>query len=283
MDTSADVLQLIEEAYKTFSKGQRYIADYICNNYDKAVDMTAARLGKIVGVSESTVVRFATELGFKGYPQFQKALGELVKQRLSSVQRISLAYERLSESPDLISSVLHNDIQNLKHTEEMIDRDAFYRAVDLIGDARKIYVIGGRSCSTLASFLNYYLSYIFDDVRLIRSDSVTESIGEQDVILAISFPRYSVKTIQTVSFAKNRKAKIIAITDGEQSPLAKYADCSIYAGSDMVSFVDSLVAPLSVVNALLAALSMRYKDSVTDTMLSMESIWNTMNEYERID
>ena len=222
MDTSADVLQLIEESYKTFSKGQRYIADYICNNYDKAVDMTAARLGKIVGVSESTVVRFATELGFKGYPQFQKALGELVKQRLSSVQRISLAYERLSESPDLISSVLHNDIQNLKHTEEMIDRDAFYRAVDLIGDARKIYVIGGRSCSTLASFLNYYLSYIFDDVRLIRSDSVTESveeihrIGEQDVILAISFPRYSVKTIQTVSFAKNRKAKIIAITDGEQ-------------------------------------------------------------------
>mgnify|MGYP004519786283 FL=1 len=289
MDTSTDVLQLIEESYKTFSKGQRYIANYICSNYDKAVDMTAARLGKIVGVSESTVVRFATELGFKGYPQFQKALGELVKQRLSSVQRISLAYERLSESPDLVSSVINNDIQNLKHTEEMLDRETFYKAVDLIGDARKIYVIGGRSCSTLASFLSYYLNYIFDDVRLIRSDSVTESIeeihriGDEDVILAISFPRYSVKTIQTVSFAKNRKAKIIAITDGAQSPLAKYADCSIYAGSDMVSFVDSLVAPLSVVNALLAALSMRYKDSVTDTMLSMESIWNTMNEYEHID
>lgn len=289
MDTSTDVLQLIEESYKTFSKGQRYIANYICSNYDKAVDMTAARLGKIVGVSESTVVRFATELGFKGYPQFQKALGELVKQRLSSVQRISLAYERLSESPDLISSVINNDIQNLKHMEEMLDREAFYKAVDLIGDARKIYVIGGRSCSTLASFLSYYLNYIFDDVRLIRSDSVTESIeeihriGDEDVIIAISFPRYSVKTIQTVSFAKNRKAKIIAITDGAQSPLAKYADCSIYAGSDMVSFVDSLVAPLSVVNVLLAALSMRYKDSVTDTMLSMESIWNTMNEYEHID
>ena len=195
-----------------------------------------------------------------------------MKQRLSSVQRISLAYERLSESPDLISSVINNDIQNLKHTEEMLDREAFYKAVDLIGDARKIYVIGGRSCSTLASFLSYYLNYIFDDVRLIRSDSVTESIeeihriGDEDVIIA-----------------KNRKAKIIAITDGAQSPLAKYADCSIYAGSDMVSFVDSLVAPLSVVNALLAALSMRYKDSVTDTMLSMESIWNTMNEYEHID
>ena len=215
MDTSTDVLQLIEESYKTFSKGQRYIANYICSNYDKAVDMTAARLGKIVGVSESTVVRFATELGFKGYPQFQKALGELVKQRLSSVQRISLAYERLSESPDLISSVINNDIQNLKHTEEMLDREAFYKAVDLIGDARKIYVIGGRSCSTLASFLSYYLNYIFDDVRLIRSDSVTESIeeihriGDEDVIIAISFPRYSVKTIQTVSFAKNRKAKIM--------------------------------------------------------------------------
>lgn len=286
MDTSTDVLELIEESYKTFSKGQRYIANYICSNYDKAVDMTAARLGKIVGVSESTVVRFATELGFKGYPQFQKALGEMVKQRLSSVQRISLTYDRLSESSDLVSSVIHSDIQNLKRTEELIDRGAFDQAVDLIGNARKIYVIGGRSCGTLASFMSYYLSYIFEDVRLIRSDSVTESIeeihriNEQDVIVAISFPRYSMKTIQTVSFARNRQAKIIAITDGEQSPLAQYADCSIYAGSDMVSFVDSLVAPLSVINALLAALSMRYKDSVINTMKSMESIWNKLNEYE---
>lgn len=289
MDTSTDVLELIEESYKTFSKGQRYIANYICNNYDKAVDMTAARLGSIVGVSESTVVRFATELGFRGYPQFQKALGELVKQRLSSVQRISLTYDRLSESGDLLSSVIHNDIQNLKHTEELIDREAFNQAVDLIGSARRIYVIGGRSCGTLASFLSYYLNYIFEDVRLIRSDSVTESIEEihrisdQDVILAISFPRYSMKTIQTVTFARNRQAKIIAITDGKQSPLAKSADCSIYAGSDMVSFVDSLVAPLSVINALLAALSMRYKDSVIDTMASMESIWDKLNEYEGID
>ncbi len=289
MDTSADVLELIEESYRTFSKGQRYIADYICSNYDKAVDMTAARLGKIVGVSESTVVRFATELGFKGYPQFQKALGELVKQRLSSVQRISLTYDRLSESEDLVSSVIHNDIQNLKRTEELIDRRAFNQAIDLIGNARKIYVIGGRSCGTLASFLSYYLSYIFEDVRLIRSDSETESIeeihriNERDVIIAISFPRYSMKTIQTVSFARNQKAKIIAITDGEQSPLAKYSDCSIYAGSDMVSFVDSLVAPLSVVNAMLAALSMRYKDSVINTMKSMESIWNKLNEYEHLD
>lgn len=286
MDTSADVLELIEASYKTFSKGQKYIATYICNNYDKAVDMTAARLGHIVGVSESTVVRFATELGFKGYPQFQKALGELVKKKLSSVQRISLTYDRLSESEDLVNSVIHNDIHNLKKTAEILDRQAFNKAVDLIGSARRIYVIGGRSCGALAEFLSYYLNYIFDDVRLIRSDSVTESIeeiyriNEQDVVIAISFPRYSMKTIQTMTFARNRKARIIAITDGNQSPLVAYADCSIYAGSDMVSFVDSFVAPLSVINALLAALSMRYKDSVIHTMASMESIWNELNEYE---
>ena len=178
---------------------------------------------------------------YRESPELQRVLTDpsVYKERLSSVQRISLAYERLSESPDLISSVINNDIQNLKHTEEMLDREAFYKAVDLIGDARKIYVIGGRSCSTLASFLSYYLNYLFDDVRLIRSDSVTESIeeihriGDEDVIIAISFPRYSVKTIQTVSFAKNRKAKIIAITDGAQSPLAKYADCSKLYHSDL--------------------------------------------------
>lgn len=286
MDTSVDVLELIQGSYKTFSKGQRYIANYICNNYDKAVDMTAAKLGSIVGVSESTVVRFATELGFKGYPHFQKALGELVKKRLSSVQRISLTYDRLSESDDLVSSVIHNDVQILKHTEEMVDRASFERAVELIGDARRIFVIGGRSCGPLASFLTYYLNYIFEDVRLVRSDSVTESIeeihriNEQDVIIAISFPRYSTKTVQTMTFARKRKARIIAITDGDQSPLVEYADCAIYAGSDMVSFVDSLVGPLSVINALLAALSMRYKDTVTATMSSMESIWDELNEYE---
>ncbi len=286
MDTSVDVLELIETSYKTFSKGQRYIANYICNNYDKAVDMTAAKLGSIVGVSESTVVRFATELGFKGYPQFQKALDEMVKKRLSSVQRISLTYERLSETEDLVRAVIRNDVQNMKRTAEMIDRAAFNHAVDLIGNARKIYVIGGRSCAALASFLSFYLNYIFEDVHLIRSDSVTESIeevyriSEQDVIIAISFPRYSMKTIQTMTFARKRKANIIAITDGDQSPLVEYADCSLYARSDMVSFVDSLVAPLSLVNALLAALSMRYKDSVIHTMASMESIWNELNEYE---
>ncbi len=286
MDTAIDVLELIEKSYTTFSKGQRHIADFVCNNYDKAVDMTAAKLGKIVGVSESTVVRFATELGFKGYPQFQKALEEMVKHRLSSVGRISLTYDRIASGEDLVRSVLNSDIQILKRTEEMIDRDAFDKAVDLIGQARRIYVMGGRSCSTLVYFLGYYLNYIFEDVHIISSDSFTGSIeqlcrmNEEDVILAMSFPRYSMKTVQTVSFAKSRGARILALTDGEQSPLVRYADCALYAYSDMASFVDSLVAPMSVGNALLVALCMRYKDAVMHTMSSLESIWDKMNEYE---
>ncbi len=176
MDTSMDVLQLIEEKYPGFSKGQKHIADYIRDNYDKAVDMTALKMGKTVGVSESTVVRFATELGFKGYPELQKALRELVKSRLNSVQRISMTYERSLEKDDFVRQVLRNDISNLRRTEDLLDEQAFNKAIDLIGRARRIYVTGGRSCGILASFLSYYLGYIFDNVRLIRSDSMTESI-----------------------------------------------------------------------------------------------------------
>ncbi len=286
MDTSMDVLQLIEEKYPGFSKGQKHIADYIRDNYDKAVDMTALKMGKTVGVSESTVVRFATELGFKGYPELQKALRELVKSRLNSVQRISMTYERSLEKDDFVRQVLRNDISNLRRTEDLLDEQAFNKAIDLIGRARRIYVTGGRSCGILASFLSYYLGYIFDNVRLIRSDSMTESIEEihgissEDVIIAISFPRYSFKTVQTVTFARKRQARIIAITDSGQSPLADFADCLLFARSDMVSFIDSLVAPLSVINALLAALSFRYKDTVIETLASMEAIWNDLHEYD---
>ncbi len=287
METNQDVLELIEAKFTSFSKGQKHIANYIKENYDKAVDMTAAKLGSIVGVSESTVVRFATELGFKGYPQFQKALSELVKKKLSSVQRVSLTYDRMSDTQDLLSSVLNNDVQNIKRTAQLVDRTAFEQAIDLIGHARKIYIIGGRSCSMLASFLGYYLNYIFDDVRPIRSDSITESIeeihriDENDVIIAISFPRYSNKTIKTMSFARKRNAKIIVLTDGPQSPLVQYSDCAIYARSDMVSFADSLVAPMSVLNAMIVALSMQYKDKVIESMANMESIWSDMNEYDQ--
>ena len=221
MEKTDDVLDLIEASYHTFSKGQRRIADFVSEHYDRAVSMTAARLGQTVGVSESTVVRFAIELGYKGFPQFQKALKELVKKRLSSVQRMSLAYDKLSADENLVSAVIQDDIRNLNATIRMVDTEAFEKAVDLIDHARKIYVVGGRSCGMLASFLAYYLNYILDQVHLVSSDSLTESleeiyrIGEEDVVVAISFPRYSLKTQQTVAFAKNRQAKIIAITDGE--------------------------------------------------------------------
>ena len=285
MEKSKDVLGRIEASYHRFSKGQKRIADYVRRNYEKAASMTAARLGETVGVSESTVVRFATELGYKGFPQFLKALQELVKKQLSSVQRVSLAYERLASKDDLVSTVIHDDIRTLNATMQMVDKQAFNQAVALIDKARKIYVVGGRSCGMLASFFAYYLSFILDQVHLVSSDSVTESleeiyrINEEDVVVAISFPRYSVKTQQTMAFAKNRHARIIAITDGILSPLVKYADCCIYARSDMVSFVDSLVAPLSVINALLAAISMKNKDSVTETLSSMETMWDEMHEY----
>ena len=285
MEKTDDVLALIEASYHTFSKGQRRIADFVSENYDKAVSMTAARLGQTVGVSESTVVRFAIELGYKGFPQFQKALKELVKKRLSSVQRMKLASDKLSAGENLVSAVIQDDIRNLNATAQMVDPEAFEKAVDLIDQARKVYVVGGRSCGMLASFLTYYLNYIRDRVHLVSSDSLTESleeiyrIGGEDVVVAISFPRYSLKTQQTVAFAKNRQARIVAITDGEQSPLNRYADCCIFARSDMVSFVDSLVAPLSVINALLAAISLRNKDSVTETLRSMETMWHEMHEY----
>lgn len=285
MEKTEDVLALIEASYHTFSKGQRRIADFVSENYDKAVSMTAARLGQTVGVSESTVVRFAIELGYKGFPQFQKALKELVKKRLSSVQRMKLASDKLSAGENMVSAVIQDDIRNLNATAQMVDQEAFQKAVDLIDQARKVYVVGGRSCGMLASFLTYYLNYIRDRVHLVSSDSLTESleeiyrIGEEDVVVAISFPRYSLKTQQTVAFAKNRQARIVAITDGEQSPLNRYADCCIFARSDMVSFVDSLVAPLSVINALLAAISLRNKDSVTETLRSMETMWHEMHEY----
>ncbi len=289
MERTEDVLALIEASYHTFSKGQRRIADYVTENYDKAVSMTAAKLGQTVGVSESTVVRFAIELGYKGFPQFQKALKELVKKRLSSVQRMSLAYDKLSADDNLASAVIQDDIRNLNATVQMVDQDAFETAVDLICQARKIYVVGGRSCGILASFLAYYLNYILDQVHLVSSDSLTESleeiyrINDKDVVIAISFPRYSLKTQQTMAFAKKRNARIVAITDGEQSPLKAYADCCIFAKSDMVSFVDSLVAPLSVINALLAAISLRNKDSVTETLRSMETMWDEMHEYNFLE
>lgn len=289
MNRKTDVIELIRDGYDSFSKGHKRIADFILNSYDRAVTMTAASLGEAAGVSESTVVRFASRLGFSGYPQFQKALSDTMKWRFNSVQRISLADNRLQSSKDMVHQILTDDIQDLRRTDELIDRASFNKAVDLLCSARRIYVVGGRSCTMLASFFSYYLSYINDNVRLIKSDSFTESIedirniSQEDVIVGISYPRYSMKTVTALEFAHRRHARIIALTDSEQSPLTSFADCSIFARSDMTSFVDSLVAPLSVINALLAAVSMRCKDSVIKTMASLETLWSEMNEYEHSD
>jgi len=283
-----DLLRQIESSYHSFSKGQKCIANYVMNNYDKAVNLTAAKLGRIVGVSESTVVRFATELGFKGYPGFQKALDEIVKNKLNSIQRIALTTTRLEEDK-VLDMVLQSDYENLRFTKEQMNNEDFDRAIDLISDARKIYIVGGRSCEALAQFMGYYLNYIFDNVKLISSNSVTVSLEEihrmnsEDVIIGVSFPRYSIDTVRVIEFSQKRNAKIITITDSNASPMIKYSDCKLFAKSDMVSVVDSLVAPLSLINALIAALSIRNKDRVVASMETLEDIWEEFSVYKDAD
>lgn len=284
MEVAIDLLKKIEESYKTFSKGQKRIAAYVCENYDQAVNLTAAKLGKIVGVSESTVVRFATELGFKGYPQFQDALEEIVKNKLNSIQRMKLTINRVDED-NILEAVLHSDCDNIKRTAEEIDKQQFNKAVEMISGARRIYVAGGRSCEALSRFLVYYLNYIFPDVKMIISSSLTESfedihrINEEDVVIGISFPRYSIDTVRVIEFCKRRNAHVIALTDSSASPMIKYSDCVLFAKSDMVSIVDSLAAPLSVINALVAALSMRNREQVVKTMRTLEHIWKEFSVY----
>lgn len=284
MEQSQDLLEQINALYKSFSKGQKRIANYITENYDSAVNLTAAKLGKIVGVSESTVVRFATELGFKGYPQFQDALEEIVKNKLNSIQRIRMTTNNIEKS-EILHTVLQSDKENIKRTRDDISKEEFEKALNLISDADHIYVVGGRSCEPLSHFMAYYLNYIFADVKLVDSGSLAESfedihrIGPEDVVFGITFPRYSVDTVKIVEFSKNRGARIIALTDSAVSPLTKYADCVLYAKSDMVSFADSLVAPLSVINALIAGLSIQNNEKVLKTMEGLEKIWKEFSVY----
>lgn len=279
-----ELLRRIEEQYKELSKGQKRLADYIVQNYDKAVFLTAARLGKVVGVSESTVVRFATQLGYKGYPGFQRALEELVRHKLNSIQRMEVTYGRISQS-EILESVLQSDIEKIKMTIGSLDQKAFEEAVDTIVKARKIYIIGIRSCAPLANFLCYYLNLIFDHITLVHTNSSSEifeqmiRIGEEDVVIGISFPRYSMRTLKALEFASNRKAKVITLTDSVHSPMTIYSSCNLIARSDMASIVDSLVAPLSVVNALVVALCMRRQKEVVDTLESMEKIWDEYQVY----
>ena len=284
--TTNELLLRIKEKYKKMSKGQRRLADYVCNDYDKAVFLTAAKLGEIVGVSESTVVRFATQLGYKGYPGFQKALEELVRNKLNSIQRMEVTYGRISQS-EILETVLQSDIDKIKMTLADIDHKAFDLAIDTLLNARRVYVIGIRSCAPLASFLGFYLNLVCDNVSVVDVNSSSEifeqliRINEHDVIIGISFPRYSMRTLKALEFASNRKAKVITLTDSVHSPMNLYSSCNLIARSDMASIVDSLVAPLSVVNALVVALCMKRQKEVVSTLETLEEIWGEYEVYSR--
>lgn len=281
----SDILKNIELNNAFFSKGQKKIADFIINQYNKAVFMTAAKIAEETGVSESTVVRFANALGFDGYPEFQQGLQESVKGKLTALQRFEQASEHL-ESRDMLSLVMNSDVSRLKSTYEQMDKQLFEKAVQAITNAKKIYIIGVRSSSALASFLGFYLNLLFDDVRVISTTSVSEvfeqimRIGEGDALIGISFPRYSNRTVKALQYAKTKNATVISVTDSKVSPLVEYSDVALLAESGMVSFVDSLVAPLSIINALIVSLGMNKKAEIKDTFDRLEDIWKEYNVYK---
>lgn len=280
-----NLLKNIEDRMPTFSKSQKLISRYILDNYDKAAYMTASKLGSVVKVSESTVVRYAIELGFAGYPEFQHSLQEIVRTRLTSFQRMEVTNSLIGDG-DVLTKVLLSDIEKIKRTLEEIDREAFEEAVERIVEAKNIYIIGMGSASVLARALNISLRMIFDDVRLIVESSGSEiyeqimNIGEGDVIVAASFPRYSRRVVNAVSFARDSGADVIALTDSTVSPIAPYADQILYAKSDMASFADSLAAPLSVINALVVAVSRKKQDEFTLRLRQLEKIWEEYNVYD---
>lgn len=283
-----DILALIQGNMKTFSKGQKLIANFILESYDKAAFMTASKLGKTVHVSESTVVRFAAELGYDGYPSMQKALQEMIRSKLTSIQRIEVSNDRIGNQ-DVLSMVMHSDIEKIRMTLEEVNRASFERAVEKIVSARHIYILGVRSAAAIASFLGFYFNLIFDNVTVVHSTSTSEvfeqllHIGPEDVILGVSFPRYSRRTVQAMHFARDRKAQVIAITDSQVSPLAASATHTLVAKSDMASFVDSLVAPLSMINALIVAVSQKKKEDLSHTFETLEQIWDEYEVYEKVE
>ncbi len=285
MSNRNDLSNRINESYSKLSKGQKLLAAYITDNYDKAVFLTAAKLGETVGVSESTVVRFAMHLGYKGYPEFQSALADQVRSKLNSVQRMEVTYGRISQSK-ILESVLKADADRIRSTLGRIDEQAFEMAVDTILSAKNIYIIGIRSCAPLAEFLSFYFTLMFEHVHLLRTNSSSEifeqmvRIGREDVIIGISFPRYSMRTLKAMEFANNRSAKVITVTDSVHSPMNLYSSCNLIADSDMASIVDSLVAPLSVINALIVALCMKKQDEVAGTLEMLEDVWDEYQVYE---
>lgn len=284
MDNGQDIITRINEKMNTMSKSHKAIAGYIKDHYDQAVFMTAAKLGDELGISESTVVRFASGLGYEGYPEFQKALEEWVKNKLSAVQKIGAKYGHSSQS-EILSSVLGADVEKIQDTIANLDPNAFEMAVSTILEAKNVYVIGLRSCAPLADFLHFYLNMIRGNVKLLNTTSVSETfeqmlrIDENDVMIGISFPRYSMRTLKALEFANDRNAKVISITDSIHSPMCLYSSCNLLARSDMVSIVDSLVAPLSVINALVVAMCLKRPQEVKKNLETLEDVWNNYQVY----
>ena len=281
-----DLLVTIKERMPTFSKGQKLIASYVLEHYEKVAYMTAAKLGSIVSLSESTVVRFASELGFDGYPDFQNSLKELTRNMLTSVQRIDLTNDLIGDS-DLLEKVLVSDAEKIRRTLDTIDRDSFNEAVKKIVTAKNIYILGVRSSSALAGFLNFNLRMVLDNVRTVQATSGSEMfehiihLSKDDVLIVISFPRYSQRVINAAEYAKSVGANVIALTDSEHSPIALYADQLLTAQSDMVSYVDSLVAPLSIINAIIVAVSRERKELFYEQLKKLETIWEEYDVYTK--
>lgn len=284
-ESLSGVVERITDAMDSMSKGQKAIARYILDNYETAAYMTAAKLGEATGVSESTVVRFSMELGYEGYPHFQKALLEELKVKLTSVQRLNAA-SRFADDASVVKSILQADMDSLKHTYENLNEEAFSQAVQTILQAKKIYIMGLRSSAPLSSFMQFYMTILFDDVVHIHSNSANEvfeqilPIGPGDVMIGISFPRYSTRTIKSMQYARDRGANVIVITDKQDTPMTEYADVALFARSDMASFVDSLTAPLSLINALLVALGMHRKSHIEHSFEALEKLWEEYKVYD---
>ena len=283
---NSDILTMLQKKAPSFSKGQRLLARYITEYYDKAAFMTASVLGKTVGVSESTVVRFAVELGYDGYPSMQKAMQEMVLNRLTSVQRLGVASDRIGNQ-DVVSMVLQSDVDKLRQTATLLDRDEFKAAVDAILKAKRIYILGARSAAPLANFLGYYLTFMFNNVHIVTASGASEMFEKvigadsSDVVIAFSFPRYSAATVKGAQYCRTTGATVIGFTDSRLSPLGQYCDHILLAKSDMVSVVDSIVAPLSVINALLVAVASGREQILAKTFDSLERVWEEYNVYEK--
>ena len=281
-----DILTYIQENMSSFSKGQKLIANSILQSYDKAAFMTASKLGKTVNVSESTVVRFAAELGFDGYPSMQKTLQEMIRNKLTAIQRVEVSKERIGNQ-DVMTMVMQSDIEKIRMTLDETDQVSFNQAVAAIANAKRIYVLGVRSASVLANFISFYFRFMFDNLVSVDTSSISEvfeqivHISADDVFIGLSFPRYSKRTIKAMQYAKDQGAKVVAITDSKVSPLTKIADVSLLAKSDMASFVDSLVAPLSLVNALIVAISREKAVHLESSLNRLESIWEEYDVYEK--